>query len=74
MAVTQYIGARYVPKFYENSDGTEEWRAGVEYEPLTIVTYNGNSYTSKKPVPSNIGNPSDNPSYWAATGNYNQQV
>ena len=74
MAVTQYIGARYVPKFYENSDGTEEWRAGVEYEPLTIVTYNGNSYTSKKPVPSNIGNPSANPSYWAATGNYNQQV
>lgn len=74
MAVTQYIGARYVPKFYENSDGTEEWRAGVEYEPLTIVTYNGNSYTSKKPVPSNIGNPSDNPSYWASTGNYNQQV
>ena len=74
MAVTQYIGARYVPKFYENSDGTEEWRAGVEYEPLTIVTYNGNSYTSKKPVPSNIGNPSDNTTYWASTGNYNQQV
>ena len=72
--VTQYIGARYVPKFYENSDGTEEWRSGVEYEPLTIVTYNGNSYTSKKPVPSNIGNPSDNPSYWVSTGNYNQQV
>lgn len=72
--VTQYIGARYVPKFYENSDGTEEWRAGVEYEPLTIVTYNGNSYTSKKPVPSNIGNPSDNTSYWVSTGNYNQQV
>ena len=74
MAVTQYIGARYVPKFYENSDGTEEWRSGVEYEPLTIVTYNGNSYTSKKPVPSNIGNPSDNPAYWASTGNYSAQV
>lgn len=74
MAVTQYIGARYVPKFYENSDGTEEWRSGVEYEPLTIVTYNGNSYTSKKPVPSNIGNPSDNPTYWVSTGNYSSQV
>lgn len=72
--VTQYIGARYVPKFYENSDGTEEWRAGVEYEPLTIVTYNGNSYTSKKPVPSNIGNPSDNTSYWVSTGNFNAQL
>lgn len=74
MAVTQYIGARYVPKFYENSDGTEDWRSGVEYEPLTIVSYNGNSYTSKKPVPSNIGNPSENPAYWVSTGNYNQQV
>lgn len=74
MAVTQYIGARYVPKFFENSDGTEEWRAGVEYEPFTIVTYNNNSYTSKKPVPSNIGNPSDNPSYWVSTGVYNAYV
>ena len=74
MAVTQYIGARYVPKFFTNSDGTEEWRSGVEYEPLTIVTYNQNSYTSKKPVPSFIGNPSDNHEYWVATGNYNAQV
>ena len=74
MAVTQYIGARYVPKFYENSDGTEEWRAGVEYEPLTIVTWNGNSYTSKKPIPSTVGSPSDNPSYWVATGIFNQQI
>lgn len=74
MAVTQYIGARYVPKFYENSDGTEEWRAGVEYEPLTIVTWNGNSYTSKKPIPSTVGAPSDNPSYWVATGIFNQQI
>lgn len=74
MAVTQYIGARYVPKFFENSDGTEEWRSGVEYEPLTIVTYNGNSYTSKKPVPSTAGNPSSDSEYWASTGTYNAQV
>lgn len=72
--VRQYIGARYVPKFYENSDNTSEWRSGVIYEPLTIVTYNGNSYTSKKPVPAEIGNPSSNPTYWAATGLYNEQV
>ena len=72
--VTQYIGARYVPKFYENSDGNAEWRSGVQYEPLTIVTYNGNSYTSKRPVPSNIGNPSDNGFYWVSTGLYNEQV
>ena len=74
MAATQYVGARYVPLFYKNSDGTPEWRAGVAYEPLTIVTYNGNSYTSKIPVPSNIGNPSANNRYWASTGIYNQQV
>lgn len=74
MAVHQYVGARYVPKFYENSQGTSEWRSGVIHEPLTIVTYNGNSYTSKRTVPAEIGNPSSNPSYWVATGVYNQQV
>lgn len=72
--VRQYIGARYVPKFYENSAGTAEWRSGVIYEPLTIVTWNGNSYTSKKTVPAEIGDPSANPSYWVATGIFNQQV
>lgn len=72
--VRQYIGARYVPKFYENSLGTSEWAGGVIYEPLTIVTYNGNSYTSKKLVPANIGDPSANPAYWAPTGLYNAQV
>lgn len=74
MAVTQYIGARYVPKFFEGEDGTPTWVSGVQYEPLTIVTYNGNSYTSKKPVPASVGNPSANPAYWASTGMYNEQV
>lgn len=74
MAVRQYIGARYVPKFYENSDNTSEWRAGVIYEPLTIVTYNNNTYTSKISVPAHIGNPSSNPQYWVATGNFNAQL
>lgn len=72
--VRQYIGARYVPKFYENSDGTAAWRAGVIYEPLTIVTYNGNSYTSKKAVPAEIGDPSANSAYWVPTGLYSAQV
>lgn len=74
MAVRQYIGARYVPAFYENSNNTSAWESGVAYEALTIVTYNGNSYTSKKPVPSTIGNPSANPTYWAQTGNFNAQL
>lgn len=72
MAVRQYVGARYVPKFYEFNNGV--WQSNTEYEPLTIVQYNGNSYTSKKSVPANIGNPSENDEYWAATGNYNAQV
>lgn len=74
MATLQYIGARYVPTFYLNSLGTPEWEAGVAYEPLTIVTYNNNSYTSRKPVPAEIGNPSANPEYWAQTGVYNAQI
>lgn len=74
MDVTQYIGARYVPKFYENAQGTSDWTANTQYEPLTIVTRNGNSYTSKKPVPANIGAPDLNPDYWVSTGIYNQQV
>lgn len=74
MAVTQYIGARYVPKFYENSDGTAEWQSGVIYEPLTIVSYNGNSYTSKKLVPASAGDPSSSTEYWVATGQFNEQI
>lgn len=69
----QYVGARYVPRFYEGSDGAN-WTANTQYEPLTIVTRNGNSYTSKKPVPASIGAPESNPEYWVSTGIYNQQV
>lgn len=70
----QYVGARYVPKFFENPNGTAEWLRNIPYDALTIVTYLGNSYTSKIPVPPGIGNPSLNPTYWALTGNYNRQV
>ncbi len=74
MATRQYIGARYVPKFYVNGSGTSEWTANTAYEALTIVTRNGNSYTSKKPVPANIGAPETAQDYWVSTGIYNQQV
>lgn len=72
--IRQYIGSRYVPKFYENVNGTSDWAEGISYEPLTIVTYAGNSFTSKKTVPSNVGAPNENNEYWASTGNYNEQV
>lgn len=72
MATMQYIGARYVPLFYEGSDGNN-WDAGITYEPLTIVTYLGTFWTSKKRVPSTVGAPNLNPQYWIATGNFNEQ-
>lgn len=68
MAVTQYIGARYVPLFADPL----EWDASKAYEPLTIVYYQGNSYTSKQAVP--VGIEITNTTYWAITGNYNAQI
>ena len=65
----QYIGARYVPKFAD----PVEWQTNAIYEPFTIVTRFGNSYTSKKAVPAGI-DPFDNSEYWAATGNFNAQL
>lgn len=68
MAVTQYIGARYVPLFADPA----EWSSANAYEALTIVLHEGNSFTSKQPVP--VGIAIDNEEYWAQTGNYNAQV
>lgn len=61
-----YVGARYVPIF----DG--DWDNTKPYEPLTVVMYQGDSYTSKTYVPS--GALISNETYWAKTGNYNAQV
>ena len=76
MSIRQYIGARYVTKIYENTldPSSAEWQASVNYEPLTMVTYNNGSYLSKKQVPASIGNPADNASYWVQTGFYNGQI
>lgn len=66
--VRQYIGARYVPLFANPA----EWDNQRTYEPLTIVTHQGNSYTSRQYVPS--GTDINNTDFWALTGNYNAQV
>lgn len=66
--VRQYVGARYVPVFADPL----EWSDQREYEPLTIVTYQGNSYTSMQSVP--VGVDISNTAYWAQTGNYNAQI
>lgn len=64
--VNKYVGARYVPLI------TGQWNQNVAYEPLTVVLYEGNSYTSRCYVP--IGINITNETYWALTGNYNAQV
>lgn len=68
MAVTQYVGARYVPLFADPL----EWDKTKAYEPLTIVYHTGNSYTSRQFVP--VGIEITNTAYWALTGNYNAQI
>ena len=75
MAFRQYIGARYVPTFFENSaTGDSTWAANTAYEALTMVQWNNVTYTSKKPVPASVGNPSTAPEYWIVTSNVNAQV
>lgn len=66
--VTQYVGARYVPLFANPA----QWSSEREYEPLTIVLYQGNSFTSMQYVP--IGIDITNEEFWAQTGNYNAQI
>ena len=61
-----FVGNRYVPKL----DG--EWDKSKPYESLTIVQYQGNSFTSRQPVPSGID--ISNRDYWVSTGNYNAQI
>ena len=68
----QYIGARYVPIFGRKDESSIEWDNTKPYEPLTIVLYQGNSYTSRTYVPAGIA--ITDTTYWANTGNYNAQV
>lgn len=76
MATRQYVGARYTIKIHTNSlDPTSaEWEANTIYENLVLVTYQNNSYISRKPVPANIGAPNVNGAYWALTGYYNGTI
>ena len=68
MATTQYQGARYVPLFADPI----EWSSGLAYEPLTIVTHEGNSYTSRQFVPKGVDISNDK--FWALSGNYSAQI
>ena len=72
MSVREYIGARYVPLFGRTGEDSIVWDNTGTYEPLTVVLYQGNSYTSRQYVP--IGIDITNTDYWAETGSYNAQV
>ena len=65
MGKNKYVGHRYVPKL----DG--EWDKSKSYESLTIVQYQGASYTSRQNVP--VGVEITNDKFWVVTGNYNAQ-
>lgn len=69
---SMYIGARYVPIFAD----PVEWDDEREYEPLTIVTHNGDCYTSKCYVPKGAQlppYPDGQTKYWVKTSDYNYQ-
>ena len=68
----QYVGARYVPTFGRKGENSINWDNSAPYEPLTIVLYQGNSYTSRTYVPADVAITDTH--YWALTGNYNAQV
>lgn len=68
----EYIGARYVPIIGRKDEESILWDDSKPYEPLTIVFYQGNSYTSRKIVPT--GTSIFDEEYWAPTGNYNAQI
>ena len=61
-----YVGHRYVPKIFG------VWDKLKTYEGLSIVTWEGTSYTSKKRVPEGVD--ILNEEYWVVTGNYNAQI
>lgn len=64
--MARYIGARYIPLLMGEHDKTKE------YEHLSVVTHEGNSYTSKRAVP--VGVELTNSKYWMLSGNFNAQI
>ena len=70
MAVREYVGARYVPKFSEINGGV--WDNTYSYEALEIVKHGNDYYTARKPVP--VGADILDTTYWVLTGNYNGAI
>lgn len=68
----QYVGARYVPLFGRKDEESIEWDNSKPYEQLTVVLYQGNSFTSRQYVPAGVD--INNELFWAETGNFNAQL
>lgn len=67
MAIREYIGARYIPKYMGLWDNTQE------YEALSVVDNGlGTSYISKIPTPA--GTPLTNTTYWVISGSTNGAI
>ena len=54
--MSRYVGARYVPVL------GGQWDNSLTYEPLVMVQYLGDTYTSRKYVPA--GTALTNTEYW----------
>lgn len=67
-----YTGMRYVPIIGRRGESSAAWDNSEPYEPLTIVTYNNESYTSRQYVPAGVA--ITNTDYWVKTGAYNAQI
>lgn len=68
MQNNKYIGNRYVPKHCGDWDNTKN----TAYESLSVVLWEGNSFTSKQNVPKGIDITSTE--YWVKSANYNAQI
>jgi hypothetical protein len=63
-----FIGRRYIPKQCGGWDSS----LNTEYENLSVVQWQGKSYTSKGTVPKGID--IENIQYWISSADYNAQV
>lgn len=72
IANREYIGGKVCPTFGRRGEMTIEWDNVAPYEPLTVVLYEGTSYTSRQYVPTGVE--ITNTDFWAKTGDYNAQV
>jgi hypothetical protein len=68
-----YVGRRYIPKLFQNpNDNSATWINTVSHESLTIVMWQGASYTSRQDVP--IGIDINDSRYWTRSADYNAQI